>query len=329
MTIRRSHGDPLVDTSREITLAVVGKQGGNDHPYSWAAIVNGYRAEALAAYADPVIIGYLERQQAGTVEIEGARVTHVWCDDPADAAKISRACLIPEIVDQPEDVIGEVDAVMVPVDIASQHVSRILPFIEAGLPVLLDKPLATNLDDLETMIRWVDSGHALMSCSTLRFSSELQDLAQRVGPPEDRHLIVVAMTGDWERYGIHALEGARHFFDPHSWRSVRYVESFGPGPDIIQLDHSISGTLLIAMSSELTASFGHVQVYSSGGHLDAQFRDRYAALKKHITAFVHFLRSGNPPFPFSETEALSRLLIGGLLSKSRRGSIVNLSDLSN
>ena len=53
------------------------------------------------------------------------------------------------VVDAPEDVIGKVDAVIIATDRGDEHVWRAKPFVEAGLPVFVDKPLADNQDDLQ------------------------------------------------------------------------------------------------------------------------------------------------------------------------------------
>ena len=58
---------------------------GNGHPYSWSAIINGYDSAEMARCPYPAIPAYLGKQALDTVRIPGARVTHVWTDDPADA----------------------------------------------------------------------------------------------------------------------------------------------------------------------------------------------------------------------------------------------------
>ena len=67
------------------------------------------------------------------------------------------------MVARPEDVIGEVDAVIIATDKGYEHVERCRPFVEAGLPVFVDKPLADNEEDLRTFVRWVDECRPIMS----------------------------------------------------------------------------------------------------------------------------------------------------------------------
>ncbi len=63
---------------------------------------------------------------------------------------MAKASLIPNVVERPEDVIGHVDAVIVATDIGHEHIVRCGPFVEAGIPVFVDKPLVDNQEDLRT-----------------------------------------------------------------------------------------------------------------------------------------------------------------------------------
>ena len=75
----------------ELRLAMLGMIEGNGHPYSWSAIVNGFDPAAMAACPYPAILDYLGKQRVEDVRIPGARVTHIWTDDPADAPKVAAA----------------------------------------------------------------------------------------------------------------------------------------------------------------------------------------------------------------------------------------------
>ena len=82
---------------KEIKLAMLGMVDGNGHPYSWSAIFNGYNKDLMEDCGYPVIPRYLEKQPPETFGIKGAKVTHIWCDDPEDAKKVAKASLVPNI----------------------------------------------------------------------------------------------------------------------------------------------------------------------------------------------------------------------------------------
>src|SRR5712675_617600 len=151
----------------EIRLAMIGMIEGNGHPYSWSAIVNGYNPAEMANCPFPVIPQYLAEVPLNTMRILGARVTHVWTDNPDDAPKVAAASKIEIVVARPEDVIGQVDAVIIGTDDGEEHVRRSRAFLEAGLPVFVDKPLAINVPDLNQFIRWRKAGKVLLSSSSM------------------------------------------------------------------------------------------------------------------------------------------------------------------
>jgi len=189
-----------------IRAAMLGMIEGNGHPYSWAAIINGYDPAKMAVCPYPGILRYLSEHPLATVRIPEAEVTHIWTDDPADAPRVAGAAKIPHMVSRPEEVIGRVDAVLIATDDGNDHVQRARPFIEAGLPVFVDKPLAINLTDLRQFIQWHDAGKLFLSTSGMRYAPEIirfQKQNQNLG---ELRWVTSVTSKTWERYGIHALE---------------------------------------------------------------------------------------------------------------------------
>ena len=75
------------------------------------------------------------------------RVTHVWGETPEFARKAADAGQIPNVVAQPSDLLGQVDCVMVDHRDGGRHLAAVTPFVEAGVPVFVDKPISTSLDE--------------------------------------------------------------------------------------------------------------------------------------------------------------------------------------
>ena len=164
---------------QEIRLAMLGMVDGNGHPYSWSVIFNGYHPEEMAKCPFAGIPVYLNKEPKDTLRIPGVRVTHIWTDDPADARHVAKASRIPNVVDRPEDVIGQMDAVIVATDKGHEHVARCKPFVDAGLPIFVDKPMVDNEADLRTFSRWVADGAAILSSSCMRYGKEFMPYGAR------------------------------------------------------------------------------------------------------------------------------------------------------
>lgn len=314
----------LVKDPQNIRLAMLGMVEGNGHPFSWSAIINGrYDAEAMAECGYPVIPQYLGAQPKENLGLPGVQVTHVWCDKPDDAARVGKASYIPFILDHAEDAIGQVDAVVVATDIGHEHVARCRPFIEAGLPIFVDKPLTDNAEDLRQFIAWHEAGKAFMSTSALRYAKEFRALDSRLSEVGEPRLITVTMAKSWERYGIHALEAVYPMLAAGGYTSVSHR---GEGDaNLMHLQHESGVSVLLNVISDLYGAFGHVAVYGTKGALYTKFEDTFFAFKMQLEGFVHYLRTGQSPVPFNETVELMRIIIAGIESRERGGEVVRIA----
>jgi predicted dehydrogenase len=133
---------------KTVRVGMIGLSEGNGHPFSFSAIINGYDDAGLAASGWPVIYDYVRRRDPSEFGIAGLQVTHAWTQDETVTQSLCRACRIPHAVSRREAMLGEVDAVIIARDDAETHLEMARPFLEAGLPVFIDKPLSLNLDAL-------------------------------------------------------------------------------------------------------------------------------------------------------------------------------------
>jgi len=292
-------------------LAILGMIPGNGHPYSWGAIVNGYDEEAMARCPYPVIPQYLgSHPNRGFPD---ARVTHLWTDDPAEASLVAKAARIPHQAARPEDVIGQVDGIIIATDDGDDHVRRAAPFIEAGLPVFIDKPLATNPEDLARFARWHDAGARFLSTSGMRYAPELDTL-----PDEAWHWITAATPKSWERYGIHLLDPLHRILGP-GFESVRLVRH-RDDRDHAEIRHASGAVLSLAATG---AALGDAFAFTFHGGKDARrikLSDTYTAFRRQLRAAVDWMQDGAAPVPFSATRELMAVLIAGRQSRRRQSN---------
>ena len=89
----------------------------------------------------------------GNYLYDDARITAIYGydDDPSHTKEVAEKGNIPMIAQSPEDFDGNVDAVMVVYRRGSLHVPHILPFVEKGYPVWIDKPIAESIEDIEKL----------------------------------------------------------------------------------------------------------------------------------------------------------------------------------
>jgi predicted dehydrogenase len=120
--------------------------------------------------------------------IDGARIVAAFPgisrvrseEDVAQFVKTLREEQDVEIVEQPADLLGKVDAVLVESNEGALHASRAVPFLERGIPVFVDKPFAGSSEDARRMLEAAERGGTFVwSASSLRFAHEVQDVVRR------------------------------------------------------------------------------------------------------------------------------------------------------
>jgi predicted dehydrogenase len=311
----------FVKDVRAIRLGVIGMTEGNGHPYSWSAIINGYDRERMTRECPFAGISvYLNAQPPEAFGIGGVTVSHVFCDDRKDAEHVAQCGLIPQVVETPEAMIGQVDAVLIATDIGGEHVARARPFVEAGVPVFIDKPLCDNVADLEIFERWVAEGAAILSSSSTRFAAEYAPYQYPSTTLGEWRFISMPMAKKWETYGIHALEAVYSITGP-GYVSVRNTGT--AERNLVHLRHRCGADVVIACGKEIVYG-GAMALCGTKGNATVVTKDTFSTFKAQLTEFAGYLKSGERPYPFSQTVELMRLLIGGIKSRERGGTEIEV-----
>jgi hypothetical protein len=186
-------------------VGVVGLSEGNGHPFSFSAIINGYSDSGLANAGWRVIYDYVRRRNASEFGIDGLQVTHAWTQEPEHTRKLCAACLIPHAVEELEQLIDLVDAVIIARDDYENHWAMARTFLENDLPVFLDKPLSLNPKDLPLFKPYLERGK-LMSCSGMRYAMELDLVRAEIHEYGALRLVRGTVLNSWEKYGVHLLD---------------------------------------------------------------------------------------------------------------------------
>jgi hypothetical protein len=305
---------------------MLGMIEGNGHPYSWSAIVNGFDPVAMERCPYPVIPSYLGAQPPGSAGIAGVAVTHIWTDAPADAPLVAAASLIPNILARPEDAIGRVDAVVIATDDGFDHARRARPFVEAGLPVFVDKPLAVSLEDLRTFAQWQKAGARILSSSGVRYAPEFDPLFANPKNLGELRWVSGICCKTWERYGMHTLEPVFRLLGP-GFESVRLETR--PGLETAHLQHRSGVQVTIPVIADGGAAFANFQVCGTGGMAAFRHTDTYTAFRRQLLEYAGFLRTGTASYPFSDTIELSAILIAGLRSRAEDNRRVAVAEILN
>ncbi len=265
-----------------LKLGVLGISPDNGHPYSWSAIFNGYDPVVMADCPFPVIPRYLAARRFPQDSIAGARVTHVWTQDRAVSEHIAAASFIPTVIDDPGELIGQVDAVLLARDDAENHLALASPFLEAGLPVYIDKPLAHSRAQALAIYGRQSRPGLVFTCSALAYAREFQLAMHELEALRPLRYVEAVAPKDWGRYAIHAIEPLLNLIG--SQGDIRRATASGDQVRTLDLQWA-SG--LTGRITTLGAPAGPIEIRLYGEHAfrTLTFEDSFGAFRAALTAF--------------------------------------------
>lgn len=267
--------------------------------------------------------------------VDGARIVAAWSGPSAvtEQARIDGyvQTLRNEgvaIVDRPEDLLGQVDGVLIEANDGSVHRERALPFLDAGLPVWIDKPFTTSVADAVALVAAAQRrGVPLFSASALRYGLELQRLQEQaaetgrlLGADVYSPAALHPRNPGLFHYGVHGVEMLYALLGA-GCRTVRCV--FQEGAEVVTgvWDDGRIGTLRGTRAGAHAYGFtvfGERRVVPS--QVDARFI--YRELLKQI---VQMFETGRSPLPAAELIEVVAFQEAALRSRERNGEQVALA----
>jgi hypothetical protein len=193
--------------AKKLKIGIIGMSDGNGHPYSWSAIFNGYDKSKMKDCPFPVITEYLSKQsfpEDGLGEL--ACVTHIWTQDKTISNHIAAAAKIEFVVSEKEEMIGQVDVILLARDDAENHYDMALPFIRAGIPIFIDKPLALSVKVAKQILTEQKYDNQVFSCSSLRYAKEFDLTENDKATLGDIIHVEASIAKSWEKYSVHIIE---------------------------------------------------------------------------------------------------------------------------
>lgn len=287
-------------------LGVLGFSEGNGHPFSFAAIVNGFDDQAFGETGWPVIHNYLRRRSADDFGIDGLTVTHAWMPQRGMARALARGCRIGAVVETPDEMLSQVDAVLIARDDWESHLGLARPFLEQGVAVFIDKPLTLAGEELDWFLPYVRSGK-LMSCAGLRYAVELDSVRNIPSDYGGIRSIRCAVTNDWERYGVHMID-AIFTLTPARPISVRRLEASTHEAYFMEMDDD--SVLLVEPHGPVGPLF-NVSVVGRSKASSHDLRDNFSSFRRLLQDFSRMLHTGEPPIPPRDVELSIRTLMAG------------------
>ena len=294
---------------------------GNAHPYSWSSIINGvYDGAEITKVGYPGVTAYLDANQ-DTLGLPNATVTHVWTQDAQISKSIATSSGIAHVVEKAEEMTGRVDAVILARDDAENHVAMSRHFIEAGIPVFIDKPLAITRSDMDWFTEQQAAGKLIMSCSSMRYANECRIVKQELHTFGKLELVTAVGKKDWLKYGVHMLEAMFVTLDDPKVATVQHMGDKGKDVVHIVFENGLRATVHLFV--DITATF-QISFFGQSAWRMADIKNSYSMFRDNIIEFIRSVEEGKSRLDFSKTTNIINTLIAAQTSMEAGGKIIHL-----
>jgi predicted dehydrogenase len=149
----------------------------------------------------------------------GCEVLYVWGETETFAEDAQKRGYIPNIVKDPQEMLGKIDALIVDHRHPKYHLQPALPFVKAGIPTFIDKPFCYRVEEGKEFLRIArEHKTPVTSYSSIAHSAETFDIAKQVKSLEGIEHII--------RYGpadIYSKYGGIFFYGVHTVQPLMYI----------------------------------------------------------------------------------------------------------
>jgi predicted dehydrogenase len=274
-----------------IRLGILGQSVGNGHPYSWSAICNGYDRAKMEQCEFPVIPRYLELQDWPDARLPQVEVTHVWTQDQHLSRQIAEASLIQNVVEEPSQMIGHVDAVLLARDDAENHIELATPFLRAGLPIYIDKPVALSIFEFNRLHQLEVYDGQIFSCSAMGYAKELE-LPDWLMGHEDRIRHIEATTPKyWKTYAVHCIDPVVGIIGKDKSVKKHFGSNYGFGGTKLGVTWDTGQTTTFTAFGNLRSDIV-ISLYGDDFVHELKFYDSFSAFKAAIAEFLLGVKEG-------------------------------------
>jgi predicted dehydrogenase len=240
-----------------------------------------------------------------------AEVKYVWGETEEFARNAAEKGNIPHIVKDPEEMLGEIDALIVDHRHAQYHLKAATPFIKEGIPTFIDKPFCYRAAEGEEFLELARKhGTPVTSYSTIAHSASTFDIKEqaesmgkinqvvRSGPVE-----MDSKYGGIFFYGVHIVQPLMYMFGEDIER-VRVTRNGQTGSANLVYKNGLFATLIFKNISRGWETF----VETEDGLTELKSRVEESDPAICYTDMVEMFRTGKEPRSYASILNCVRVL---------------------
>ena len=298
----------MMDTRREFI-----KKTGKGALYSTLAISG---METLAATGSPgkvvdqkpVRIGIIGAENSHTRgfgrlfnidrKFPGVEVLYVWGETEEFARDAMERGGIPNMVKDPKDMLGKIDALIVDHRHAKYHLEAATPFVKAGIPAFIDKPFCYRVEKGKEFLAMArETGTPITSYSSIAHSDSTLDMKEQINELGDIGQVIRYGPVDLDSkyggvffYGVHLVQPLLYMFGDNVER-VRVNREGRHGNASLVFSSGLFATLVFKRDSRGWETF----VETSEGMIELTSRVEEKDPPRHYSDMVEMFRTGKEP----------------------------------
>jgi predicted dehydrogenase len=246
-------------------------------------------------------------------QIESARITSLWGTDLGKTDELQKRHSIETLVTNPGDMIGNIDGVLIIDDTGggATHLDLARPFIEAGVPTFIDKPMTVEYADAVTLFDLAEKhGTLLTSSSALRFPVELEPARERLAEIGTISSIVSVSPGEWFYYGVHAVEllGTVAGTGAVSVQRTPFEHK-----DVAVIEYESGQIAVVETLRDAVYTF-HLTAFGEKGWVTVEAKDMPGFYRKQMESIVTMIETKTVPVTREQTLEVHAILHAGMKS---------------
>lgn len=263
---------------------------------------------SLAQNLKPIKIGIIGAENSHTAgfgklfnvekKFPGVEVKYVWGETEEFARIAMEKGNIPQMVKDPSEMMGKIDALIVDHRHAKFHLEAATPFVKEGIPTFIDKPFCYRVEEGKEFLAMArEAGTPVTSYSTIAQTASTFDIKEQVNAMEDITQVV--------RYGpvdLGSKYGGIFFYGVHLVQPLLFM--FGEDVEKVLVSREgTHGSASLAFGSGLyatlvfkRASYGwETFVETKSGLSELKSRVEESDPPKQYADMVEMFRTGKEP----------------------------------
>ena len=228
----------------------------------------------------------------------GIEVTHVWGETEEFAINAMKKGNIPNMVSDPPDMLGKIDALIVDHRHPKYHLEAAAPFVKAGIPTFIDKPFCYRVSEGKKFLSMArKTGTPVTSYSSVTQSDATADIKKQLESSGEFNHIVRLGPADIESkyggiffYGIHIVEPLLFWFGENISR-VRISKNEKNATATLAFDDGKLATLIFKNLSSGWDTF----IETEEGVIKLQSRVEERDPARNYVDMVEMFRTGKEP----------------------------------